>query len=134
MRLNLLEKFFENIQKVKDAGASFMVQINLCDEYVPYLDEIKRLCIENVGAMPQVAATRKEETGLRKIELLTQRTKEEYIDAGATFDSPLFDFTMKNFNVRRHEFCYAGDWSGNLDLSTGILRRCYCSYLRQDIF
>ena len=134
VRLNLLEKFFENIQIVKDAGASFMVQINLCDEYVPYLDEIKRLCLENVGAMPQVAATRKEETGLRKIELLTQMTKEEYINAGATFDSPLFDFTMKNFNVRRREFCYAGDWSGNLDLSTGILRRCYCSYLRQDIF
>lgn len=134
VRLNLLEKFFENIQKVKNAGASFMVQINLCDEYVPYLDEIKRLCIENVGAMPQVAATRKEESGLRKIELLTRMTKEEYINAGATFESPLFDFTMKNFNVRRREFCYAGDWSGNLDLSTGILRRCYCSYLRQDIF
>lgn len=134
VRLNLLERFFENIQKVKNAGASFMVQINLCDEYVPYLDEIKRLCIENVGAMPQVAATRKEESGLRKIELLTRMTKEEYINAGATFESPLFDFTMKNFNVRRREFCYAGDWSGNLDLSTGILRRCYCSYLRQDIF
>lgn len=134
VRLNLLEKFFENIQKVKDAGASFMVQINLCDEYVPYLDEIKRLCIENVGAMPQVAATRKEEVGLRKIELLTRMTKEEYVNEGSSFDSPLFDFTMKNFNVRRREFCYAGDWSGNLDLSTGILRRCYCSYLRQDIF
>ena len=84
--------------------------------------------------MPQVAATRKEETGLRKIELLTELTEEEYIKAGKTFDSPLFDFTMKNFNVPRKEFCYAGDWSGNLDLSTGILRRCYCSYLRQDIF
>ena len=134
VRLNLLDKFFENIQKVKDAGASFLVQINLCDEYLPHLDEIKRLCIKHVGAMPQVAATRKEETGLRKIELLTKLTEKEYIEAGSTFESPLFNFTMQNFNVRRHEFCYAGDWSGNLDLSTGILRRCYCSYVRQDIF
>jgi len=133
VRLNLLDKFFENIQKVKDAGASFLVQLNLCDEYLPHLDEIKRLCIENVGAMPQVAATRKEENGLRKIELMTELSQGEYVEVGKTFDSPLFDFTMKNFNIRRHEFCYAGDWSGNLDLSTGILRRCYCSYMRQDI-
>lgn len=133
-RLNLLEKYFENVQKVKNAGASFLVQINLCDGYLPHLDEIKRLCINHTGAMPQVAATRKEETGLRRIKLLTELTQDDYIAAGKTFDSPLFDFTMKNFNVRRHEFCYAGDWSGNIDLSTGILRRCYCSYLRQDIF
>ena len=134
VRLNLMDRFFDNVKKVREAGCSFLVQINLCDDYLPHLDEIKRLCIEHTGAMPQVAATRKEETGLRKIELLTELTEEEYIKAGKTFDSPLFDFTMKNFNVPRKEFCYAGDWSGNLDLSTGILRRCYCSYLRQDIF
>ena len=57
VRLNLLEKFFEYIQKAKNVGESFMMQINLCDEYVPHLDEIKRLCIKNVGAMPRVAAT-----------------------------------------------------------------------------
>lgn len=134
VRLNMLDKFFDNINKVKEAGASFLVQLNLCDDYLPHLDEIKRLCIENVGAMPQAAATRKEETELRKIELLTEMTIDDYVMVGKTFESPLFDFTMKNFNIRRHEFCYAGDWSGNLDLSTGILRRCYCSYLRQDIF
>ena len=134
VRLNLMDRFFDNVKKVREAGCSFLVQINLCDDYLPHLDEIKRLSIAHTGAMPQVAATRKEETGLRKIELLTELTEEEYIKAGKTFDSPLFDFTMKNFNVPRKEFCYAGDWSGNLDLSTGILRRCYCSYLRQDIF
>lgn len=41
---------------------------------------------------------------------------------------------MKNFNVKRKEFCYAGDWTGNLDLATGIMRRCYSSYIFQDIF
>lgn len=134
LRLNLLDQFFDNVKKVKGAGASYVIQLNLCDEYIPYLNEIKRLCIERTGAAPQLAATRKEEIGLRKVELMTEMTYQDYLSTGEQFDSPLFRFTLKNFNVRRHEFCYAGDWAGNLDLSTGILRRCYCSYLRQDIF
>jgi hypothetical protein len=133
-RLNLIETFFANVNMVKDAGASFLIQINLCDEYVPFLDEIKRSCIENAGAAPQVAATRKESIGLCKIELLTNYSQDEYYQFGNGFESPLFDFTMRNFNVKRKEFCYAGDWSGILDLSTGIMRRCYSSYLYQDIF
>lgn len=108
-RLNLIENFFENINMVKNAGASILVQINLCDEYVPYLDEIKRLCIEHVGAMPQVATTRKEMEKLKEVELMTKLSKDEYVELGKSFDSPLFDFTMKNFNKKRSEFCYAGD-------------------------
>lgn len=133
-RLGLLNTFFDNVNMVRAAGASVMVQINLCDEYIPFLKEIEEICIERVGAKPQVAATRKEEKGLQKIELLTEHTPEEYREYGEEFDSPLFRFTMKNFNVKRKEFCYAGDWAGNLDLSTGRFRRCYSSYVFQDIF
>lgn len=133
-RLGLLNTFFDNVNMVRTAGASFMVQINLCDEYIPYLQEIEDICIERVGAKPQVAATRKEEKALQKIELLTEHTEAEYQKYGDEFDSPLFRFTMRNFNVKRKEFCYAGDWAGNLDLSNGRFRRCYSSYVFQDIF
>lgn len=134
IRMHMLDVFFENVRMVRKAGASFLVQLNLCDEYIPYLDEIKEICKKEIGAYPQIAATREEETGLRKIKLLTEHTPEEYYQLGSLFQSPLFDFTMKNFNVKRREFCYAGDWTGQIDLATGIYRRCYCSYLRQDIF
>ena len=133
-RLGLIETFFNNIKMVRDAGASVMIQFNMYDGYVPYLKEMKELCIKYTGAMPQIAATRKEETGLQKVELLTKYSEEEYRRLGTEFESPLFDFTMKNFNVKRKEFCYAGDWSATLDLSTGIMRRCYSSYIYQDIF
>lgn len=133
-RLGLLETFFNNVQMARDAGASIIVQFNMCDEYVPYLEDIKELCVKHIGAMPQVAATRKEQSGLQKIELLTQYSEEKYRSFGKKFDSPLFDFTMENFNVKRKEFCYAGDWSAILDLSTGIMRRCYSSYLYQNVF
>lgn len=40
-RLNLMECFFKNIDLVRKSGASFLVQINLCDEYIPYLEDKK---------------------------------------------------------------------------------------------
>lgn len=136
VRLNMMNTFFENIRKIKEAGCSFLVQINLCDEYLDKWDEIKTICIKEIGAAPQVAATRKEnsENGkIEKIEFLTKLKKEDYIKEGKKFKSPLFDFTIKNFNVSRREFCYAGDWTATLNLETGILSKCYDSY-KQDIF
>lgn len=132
LRTNRLNDFFANIQKVKQAGCSFLVQINLCDDYLPYLDEIKSICEEKVGAAPQVAATRNERT--QKITLMTNYSVEEYKRFGDIFQSPLFDFTMKNFMVKRHEFCYAGDWSAVLNLSTGEMRPCYATTFTQNIF
>ena len=120
---NLVDVFFNNVDLVKKAGCSFVVQINLYDGYLPYLNEIKQICIEKVGAMPQVAATR-DETGA-VIELMTRLSSKEYQSIGSGFDSNLFNFTMKNFNVKRKEFCYAGDWSFLLNLETGIMTKCY---------
>ena len=133
-RLNMIERFFNNVKFVASNGCSFLVQINLYDGYLPYLDEIKKLCLENVGAYPQVAATRKENDLHEDIELMTELGKDKYIENGNSFNSPLFDFTMKNFNVKRSEFCYAGDWTFTLNLATGIMHRCYCTVAGKDIF
>lgn len=134
IRLKLLDTFFRNVRRMKEAGCSVMVQINLTDEYVPNLEEIRKICIERVGAPPQVAATRKEKSITSGIELLTLSSEKEYTNQAERFKSPLFDFTMKNFNVKRKEFCYAGDWTYVLNLQTGILKRCYSSYIFQNVF
>ena len=118
-----IDRFFENVQKMKIAGASILVQFNLCDEYIPHLDTIKTLCVEKAGALPQVALTRNERT--KPIGIMTEKTAEEYYQIGKQFDSPLFDFTCRNFQVQRREYCYAGEWSGVLDMKTGILKKCY---------
>lgn len=133
-RLNLVETFFENVLFVKKQGCSFIVQINLCDEYIPYLDEIKSICESRIGAWPQVAATRKESSNLTKIEFLTELSDEEYIAHGREFGSPLFDYTIENFNVKRNEFCYAGQRSGTLNLADGTLHKCYADPKPQRIF
>ena len=36
--------------------------------------------------------------------------------------------------VKRNEFCYAGKWSYVLDLASGVLKPCYASQIRQNIF
>lgn len=132
MRLGLVDEFFSNIRKVKTAGCSFFVQFNLCDEYIPHLEAMQLICEKEVGSIPQVAATRNELTG--QITLLTQHSRYEYEQNGKKFNSPLFEFTMRNFMVPRNEFCYAGDWSFVLDLCTGEMKKCYASTASCNIF
>ena len=133
-RLNLLDKFCENVDKLKKGHVSFLIQLNLCDEYIEEIEEIKKFSFEHFGAYPQIAATRKENRNLKKIELETKYSYDEYRKFGNEFNSNLFEYTMKNFNKKRHEFCYAGDWSGCLNFETGVLRKCYEDIDGQNIF
>lgn len=136
VKRNLLNVFFDNVKLVREKGCSYIVQLNLYDGYYPYINEIKKLCMKEVGALPQVAVTRLEPEGdvQDNVKLHTQLGLKKYLEVGDSFESPLFDFTMKNFNVKRKEFCYAGDWSFNLDLKTGNLKACYHSGKVQNIF
>ena len=36
--------------------------------------------------------------------------------------------------MKRKEFCFAGDWSGTLNLQTGVLTKCYADYDGVNIF
>ena len=130
---NLLEVFFDNIDRCRAAGCSILLQINLSDEYVPYWEEIKEISKKRTGAYPQVALTRDESNGTYKIMTKTM-TDDEYIAKGREMKSPLFEFTCKNFMVKRHEFCYAGLWSAKLNLSTGVMSACYGNGTVQNIF
>jgi len=123
---NLLDIFFNNVRKVKEAGCSFYIKLNLYDGYIPYIDEIKDICMKNVGAYPQVAVSRNE---LRS-DFYTMHTsnKEEYYKAGHSFNSSLFEFTYSHFMEKRKEFCYAGDWTLLLNLQTGNMHKCYGNY------
>lgn len=131
-RLNKIEDFFNNINKVKKNNISIVVQLNLCDEYIEYLDEIKKISLEKLKTYPQIALTRNQR--LKKMTIESNRSMEEYIKIGKTFNSPLFEYTIKNFNKKEKNFCYAGDWSGILNLATGDLKKCYSYPYSQNIF
>lgn len=107
LRTNRITAFFENIRKVRRAGCSFILQINLCDEYIPYWEDIKQISLHETGALTQVALTRDESyvgSG-GEFRILTKNI-ENYQKIGNEMNSPLFDFTCKNFMVKRKEMTY----------------------------
>ncbi len=121
---NLLSVFAENVKRVAASPASFTVQLNLYDGYLDCLEEIKNYCLENFGALPQIALTRDQRHGMK---IYSSANFETYKDYGAEFDSPMFNFSCENFLVNRAKyFCHAGEMTWTLDLATGNLSRCYC--------
>lgn len=131
-RSEMEENFFNNIKKVHEAGCSFVLQINLVDEYIPYWDEYKKICTSKVGALPQVALTREETYSGYKV--MTNRKLEDYVKIGREMESPLFEFTLNNFNKKQKKYCYAGDWSATLDLYSGEMTSCYGQGIHQNIY
>ncbi|MBQ4263502.1 MAG: radical SAM protein [Bacilli bacterium] len=131
-RLNFLEIFFENVDKVRNAGASFTLEITPSDELIPYIDEIKEYTLEKIGALPHITIARDDRTN--NIDILTKVDREEYNKIWGSFDSKLFEFKNKIFYEKRKEFCYAGEYSAYLNLSTGDLRQCLCGYVMDNIY
>lgn len=129
---DLLNIFFENIKLVKKAGCSILVQCNFNDEYIPYINEIKDLCLKNVGALPQLALTR--DVSDKKIKLFSKYSQAEYFKLGKSFNSPLFEYTNKNFMKKQKKFCYAGKWTFCLNLATGEALQCYAGKPIQNWF
>ena len=58
--LNILDRYFENIKMIQDAGASFTIEITPSDELEPYIEEIKKVMLERIGALPHITIGRKD--------------------------------------------------------------------------
>lgn len=120
---NLLDVFVKNVKLMKDNGISFTVELAASDDYIPYQDEIIELCENQFNGKPHITILRDDrKTGL---DLLSKFNMTELTDKWKKFDSQLFEFRKKIWQVRRKEFCYAGDWSFCVDLKTGNITKCF---------
>ncbi len=126
-----IDRFFNNVQMMKNAGCSFTVELMPNDELIPYIDEIKKLCINKVGALCHLTIGRDDTNG-RKI--LTKLSIDEYLKTWEQFNSNMFRFKYSVFDIKRREFCYAGAWSLYVNLLTGEARQCYGCYADQNIY
>lgn len=105
----LLDTFFTNIQKVKKAGCSFTLEATPSDELIPYIDEMKQVAINNVGALNHITIGRDERYS-GNLPILTTMSLKEYENTWSAFQSELFNYKLTIFGKKRNEFCYAGDW------------------------
>lgn len=115
--------FFENIALIHKYGIWFTVEITPDDSYLPYIEEIKDICRDRIGALCHVSVSRDERK--KGYPLLSKLSREQFIESWKTFDSELFKFKESIFEVRRKEFCYAGMWGITVDLGLGTYRQCY---------
>ncbi len=122
LRTKTMERFFANIDKVRQAGCSFSIDITPHDRLIPYIPDIKKLFEERLGAWPHITVAR--DTTTRELRLLTELSREEYRKTWGVFDSEKFDYKIREFGIPHHEYCYAGDWSFSLELATGNMRKC----------
>ncbi len=129
---NMLDRFVENIELVKQHNMSFSVELTPSDELEPYIDEIKEFCLKHWGAYCHVTIPR--DMTKRDIVLLSKHNFKEFCEIWRGFDSPMFDFKSSIWEEKRKEYCYAGVWSGLLNVGSGIFNACYESGMQQDIF
>lgn len=130
---NLLDKFFDNIRMVRDAGASFTLEETANDNTIPYIDEMKKVAIDNVGALPHISIAR-DETDPNSLPILTKLSKNDFYKTWSTFNSNLFKYKFSIFGIKRHEFCYAGLWSLSVNIGTGAVSQCYKTYYNINLF
>lgn len=131
-RLGWMERFFENVEIVRTAGASFTVEITPNDELVPYIDEIKEVCMNRLGTYCHFTIARDDRTN--GIDVLSKYDWDKYKELWGVFDSDLFSFKTSIFYKKRKEFCYAGEWSVWVNLTTGLMKQCYCGVELDNIY
>lgn len=122
-RLKLMDRFIDNVKLIAESNCSFSVEVTANDELIPYIKDVKDICIKNFGAPCHVTIARDDRTN--GIELLFKYSLEEFYNIWKEFDSQLLDYKYDIFKVKRNEFCYAGAWSYSLNLNSGDYSRCY---------
>ncbi len=129
---NLLSRFIANVKRARILGISFTVELVAAECNVPFIDEIAKCCLENFGALCHVTEPR--DMTKESMPRIASGDLREHQALWRRFGSELFEYRQTTWDVnRREEFCYAGEYSFSLVLSSGFLYQC-CRGRLQNIF
>lgn len=126
------EVFWENVERIKASSCSFSLELMPYDELNNCVEDIIEQCENHVGA-PCHATVGRDDSDKNK-GLLTNLSREEYVEKWNQLDSQMFKLKMDLFGVKRKEFCYAGKWSIIIDIASGKAGQCYGRPFTQDVF
>ena len=123
-RRHLLERYFENIRRFHEAGGSFTVFLVGSEEYTDIIENIKELCVQQLGALPHVDYVRDETDKTdSSLKFLTHRNKAAYRQIWEAFDSNFLQ-CREQLDKVPGGICDAGRKVIHLDLMSGDLFRC----------
>ncbi len=131
-RMNMLDRFFETINLIKKRKVAFSLELMAYDGIEDEIENIRKICLENVGAVCQSTIGRTDQKKGR--DLLTEHSVKDYASIWGKLDSPMLKFKLSLLGVKRREFCYAGYWSLFVDLYTGNAKACYRQPFSQNIY
>lgn len=57
-RLNLFDTYWHHIHMIRDAGIGISIEMCPSDDTMPYKEEIKEMCLKQIGALPHVTNAR----------------------------------------------------------------------------
>ena len=126
-RTGTLDVFVRNIGKLKEYGVSYTIEITPYDGLIPYISEIKEFCMDKFHSLPQITIAWDD---YHNTSPLSKLSPDEFYKTWSVFDSPMLGFKLSTMNIKRTEFCYAGDWSVKTNLETGMTKQCYCTNIR----
>lgn len=132
-RLGLLDIYFRNMKKVIDAGASTYPFFVACQEYEPYLEEIRDIFVEKFGekGLPQCSPCllfddKRDFFKYGKLRTTPECDEEFVKKMQELFHSEIFATCVRFLSVNPSEiFCYAGKWSFTVDMGTGMMGYCH---------
>lgn len=113
-RGNRLDRFFDHLSRLREAGFWCRIRLCLAPEYLPALDEIDELCKRRTGQLPLLTRWRGPGTSDPEMEALDR----------VGMRSPVYRLQKQCADVKRREFCLAGAKSAVLDLGDGTVRAC----------
>ncbi|WKY43076.1 radical SAM protein [Eubacteriaceae bacterium ES2] len=132
IRLNMIDKFFDNVKSIHKAGVSFTLELLAYDEIESEIEYIRKVCIENVGEICHATICRNDKR--KDKTLLSKHEKSEFRQVWSSLNSEMVEFKLDVIDIKRKEFCYAGAWSFFVNLYTGESQPCYWQPYNQNIF
>lgn len=139
-RLNKIEDFFANMKKIIAAGASTYPFLVICDDYMPFLDEITEYCKRELGGLPQctpcVVTSAQGEFFETEHVVTSPECTEEFVQMiNDKIGSELFLESVKFLSINPREvFCYAGQWSFVVEMDTGRMFKCHNVDMHKNFF
>lgn len=106
---NLLDEYFNNLQRCKEAGVSFHMDLTVYEKYMPVLEEIKEVCLLKTGLLPNITIALDKDKNWMPFDFYNEEAHKKIVDV----------FEAKELDIQRNIFfdkeenkpCMAGRWS-----------------------